>query len=348
MAPLSPPYAPFVNFKGLQVIPVGSNTPTFSVNASGDGYFAGTVRIDGELLMTDGTVVTGLFNLTDGLVVSGSVGPGHASPTAQIEIDNVDGGPSVFSMFQRSADSEAGISVTSILSDGSVVQQGSMFTVFVAGDNTFNSYATATGMHLIGSAGDTTPFVAFSNNAMKLLAGDTSGLPWDTAPSTNALEIGTTARNASLFLNDTDFVFNASLFGGVGSFGVGTVAISTVYFYEEMPAIVGPAAGSFYRHLINNVNAVTVGTGTSAVISTMGLAEPNITLAGNTVTLAATLYIANAPTEGTTNHALYVASGGAFFTNTVTAASYVVGVQAGTSGTFGSVTVVNGIVVSGT
>src|SRR3990167_7301984 len=50
-----------------------------------------------------------------------------------------------------------------------------------------------------------------------------------------------------------------------------------------------------------------------AVLATMRLAEPTITLGtGDIATVAATLYIANAPTEGTTNAALYVASGATY------------------------------------
>jgi len=54
--------------------------------------------------------------------------------------------------------------------------------------------------------------------------------------------------------------------------------------------------------------AVTVPTGTTAIVATAYFAEPNITATG-TVTLASTVYIADAPTEGGSNYSLYVAAG---------------------------------------
>jgi hypothetical protein len=52
------------------------------------------------------------------------------------------------------------------------------------------------------------------------------------------------------------------------------------------------------------------GTVEVARISTVEIFEPNITLGtSDTATIASTLYVANAPTEGTTNAAIYVASG---------------------------------------
>jgi len=54
--------------------------------------------------------------------------------------------------------------------------------------------------------------------------------------------------------------------------------------------------------------AVTIPTGTAPYAASVSILEPNITATG-TVTVAATLYIVSAPTEGTTNAAIYVASG---------------------------------------
>lgn len=51
-------------------------------------------------------------------------------------------------------------------------------------------------------------------------------------------------------------------------------------------------------------------TETVALVSSLFLSEPNITVgSGDTVTKAATLYILDAPTEGTNNYALYVEAG---------------------------------------
>ncbi len=57
----------------------------------------------------------------------------------------------------------------------------------------------------------------------------------------------------------------------------------------------------------------SAGAGVHAFIASLYLAEPNITAGVGTITNAATLYIANAPTEGALNHSLYVAAGAATF-----------------------------------
>lgn len=64
------------------------------------------------------------------------------------------------------------------------------------------------------------------------------------------------------------------------------------------------AATSYYDLRIVPAGAVTT-TGVTAVVATLGLEEPNITVSANSVTNAATLYIAGQPTEGgTTNSAI--------------------------------------------
>ena len=55
-------------------------------------------------------------------------------------------------------------------------------------------------------------------------------------------------------------------------------------------------------------NAITIPTGTTALVSGLYVAEPNITATG-TVTDAATVYIAGAPTEGASNYSLLIGSG---------------------------------------
>jgi len=53
----------------------------------------------------------------------------------------------------------------------------------------------------------------------------------------------------------------------------------------------------------------SAGAGVHAVIASAYFAEPNLTAATGTITVAATVYIADAPTEGVANAALYVAAG---------------------------------------
>lgn len=65
---------------------------------------------------------------------------------------------------------------------------------------------------------------------------------------------------------------------------------------------------SYYLFEVAPAGAVTIPTGTAPLVATAFFAEPNITATG-TVTVGATVYIKDAPTEGGTNHALFVDSG---------------------------------------
>lgn len=67
---------------------------------------------------------------------------------------------------------------------------------------------------------------------------------------------------------------------------------------------------------LQNTNAMTIPAGTTAVAAAVYLEEPNLTATG-TVTNAATLYIQNAPTEGTNDYALFVDAGDARFDGNV-------------------------------
>ena len=66
------------------------------------------------------------------------------------------------------------------------------------------------------------------------------------------------------------------------------------------------AGTNFYDLAVIPVGAVTT-TGVTAIVASVYLAEPNITIGANSVTVAATLYIASQPTEGDANAGLVVA-----------------------------------------
>ena len=65
---------------------------------------------------------------------------------------------------------------------------------------------------------------------------------------------------------------------------------------------------SYYDLALQPAGAVTVPAGTTAVVATLQVAEPNVTATG-TVTTAATIYVASQPTEGTDNGAIVLADG---------------------------------------
>lgn len=91
---------------------------------------------------------------------------------------------------------------------------------------------------------------------------------------------------------------------------------TTAFVYTNIAADSSTANTSFGRFRVGNTAAVTVPAGTTGVAATVYLAEPNLTATG-TVTNAATLYIENAPTEGTNDYALFVDAGDARFDGNV-------------------------------
>jgi hypothetical protein len=89
---------------------------------------------------------------------------------------------------------------------------------------------------------------------------------------------------------------------------------------------------SFDRFKVGGANAVTIPSGTTARATGAHFAEPNFTATG-TITSAATVYIAAAPTEGGTNYALWVDAGLARFDGVLS----VNDTTESTSGTTGSI-----------
>ncbi len=73
---------------------------------------------------------------------------------------------------------------------------------------------------------------------------------------------------------------------------------------------------AYYDVKVTPAGAVTVPTGTTALVAEVRIDEPNITATG-TVTEACTLYVGGAPTEGGSNYALHVAGGNSLFAGTV-------------------------------
>lgn len=93
----------------------------------------------------------------------------------------------------------------------------------------------------------------------------------------------------------------------IGTFG-------TNRFSWDGVAYTYATATNFGRIEVRNTNAITVNTATVPVLASLILNEPNITIGTGAVTTAATLYIAGAPTEGSTsNNSIYVASGTSTF-----------------------------------
>jgi len=100
--------------------------------------------------------------------------------------------------------------------------------------------------------------------------------------------------------------------GAFTSGGVSTTAIG----FDVGPQVTA-AAGDTAAHALVRAGTSAGGTVTTqgqsetiAVVATAHFSEPAITVgSGDTVTVAATVYIANAPTEGSSNYALWVDAG---------------------------------------
>lgn len=118
--------------------------------------------------------------------------------------------------------------------------------------------------------------------------------------------------------NANMFTLDAGLFTGVGQLSIGSAAqgTPTAFTVIDNPAISATANQNFYKLLVDNSAAVTVPAGTAPLVASLAIEEPNITATG-TVTTATTLYIKDAPTEGTSNYALFVDAGTSRFDGAV-------------------------------
>lgn len=104
--------------------------------------------------------------------------------------------------------------------------------------------------------------------------------------------------------------------GGAYNLGVGydlddATRVQGFHYDSALTAAAGAASvfqGSF------NGSITTAANETASVVATLGLFEPVITKgSGSTITSAATLYVAEAPTEGVSNYAIFVDDGIARF-----------------------------------
>ena len=96
---------------------------------------------------------------------------------------------------------------------------------------------------------------------------------------------------------------------GVDAIKLGWQSVADTGFVTLDPKAFTPdATENTHRVAVLNSNAITVPTGTTALASSVYITEPNITATG-TLTEAATVYIAGAPTEGASNYSLFVDAG---------------------------------------
>ena len=106
---------------------------------------------------------------------------------------------------------------------------------------------------------------------------------------------------------------NATLFvadAGTDTVSFGAAAAASIFFNEQFPARTISTGTEVWRHNISIGGAITVNIVTLTEVVTCRIVEPNITIGSGAVTMAASLWIVDAPTEATNNYALFVDAGG--------------------------------------
>jgi len=144
-----------------------------------------------------------------------------------------------------------------------------------------------------------------------------------TAASTMALRSGSinvATLNATSFVVNEDgadidfriesdtnaFAFHsdAGLNGGIGAFSFGNAADQDYYLDINQPSFTVAANRDFYKFAVRNSDGIiTVPAGTAALVASIYVQEPRL-IATGTITVAASVYIADAPTEGTDNYGI--------------------------------------------
>ena len=82
----------------------------------------------------------------------------------------------------------------------------------------------------------------------------------------------------------------------------------TGFITVDPAAFTADTTENTHRFALLGSNAITIPTGTTPLVSSVYVVEPNITATG-TVTNAVTVYIKDAPTEGASNYAVWIAAG---------------------------------------
>mgnify|MGYP001599399497 CR=1 FL=1 len=173
--------------------------------------------------------------------------------------------------------------------------------------NEFNTGTTLTESALEGE------FDQIYNSALTLISPLTADLACGGFRLTG-LALGTVGSPGLQFTGDTNT--------GVYSSGADTIALAgggiqllqctsvpTAAIVNINPAAITATANTDIARLqVGNTSALTIPAGTTADVASVTLQEPNLTATG-TVTVASTLHIVAAPTEGTSNYALFVDAG---------------------------------------
>lgn len=180
---------------------------------------------------------------------------------------------------------------------------GGLFIEAFSDANHTANFPTLAFMSLSGIALDTSKTTT-SHGAIEFFAATISGNTYgDATADGNIFAIATRRSSANITVAIFDEDGDLWLNGGITT-GGGTPAVDKQFFINP-GARTATASTNTAHFWLEPSAALTIPTGTTAIAASMYLAEPNLTATG-TVTTAATLYIAGAPTEGSTNWGLYV------------------------------------------
>jgi len=139
---------------------------------------------------------------------------------------------------------------------------------------------------------------------------------WTGIDDHNGLKIILDADADTSITADTDDVIDFEV-GGTDSVKMGWQKVADTGFLTIDPlAFTADTTENTHRVAILATSAITIPSGTTAIVSSIYIIEPNITATG-TVTDGATVYIKDAPTEGTFNHAVLIGEGNVTFSDGV-------------------------------
>ena len=205
---------------------------------------------------------------------------------------------------------------------------GSSAGILIGGDTQLyrsaaNQLALATGDNLIltgSSSGDTLIQGQVSGDSATRFLVDTNGaLFWGPGNASRDVSLSRGAANRlDLASGDSFYVTSGTL--SIGDAPDSTVAlqidrtVSTATGFNQLYVdgaltVTGGTSNQFNGYFANNGGITINSAGTHDIVGSVALLEPNITETSGSVTNAVTLYINDAPTEGSNNYAFWVDGG---------------------------------------
>ena len=296
---------------------------TYDIGKSGatrprDGFFSrnavigGTLGVSGVSTFTADLVATGAsmsFQDDEGITLGTGSDATLKFDATNVALDTQAVGSGILIVTGRQALSGIEIDNTATDGDPTLAFTLSGTSLFTMGVDDGDSDKFKIGTTAIGT-----------NTALTIDGSQNVGIGTDAPAAGLSVEGGAIFNDSHAdvdFRVETDTLDNmlsieSGSFAGVGTLGIGvTDALTNLNSWIGIkgPAMTNLANEAFRRmRIATNGGAVTIPSGTASLVATLQIDEPNITSVG-TVTEAATLFVSGAPTEGTSNYALFVDDG---------------------------------------